>query len=131
MAVIVGLALLVIASGVGLTTYASVTPVWYFLGGASLLGGWWAWSEGTPFDLTTLGLCVGLIALSIRMASRALLFVSAVGLLAYLSYFAYEYFADVVGWPIALIALGLAMLGVGGWVMKLSRRIQQDGRSPL
>ena len=51
-------------------------------------------------------MCVGLIALSIRVASRALLFVSVVGLLAYLSYFAYEYFADVVGWPIALILAG-------------------------
>lgn len=124
MALVVGLVLLAIASRVSQTPHAPVTPFYYFLGGTLLLGGWWALCEGTALDLSTLGVSVGLIALSIRMASRTLLFVSAVGLLAYLSYFAYEYFADVVGWPIALIALGLAMLGVGGWVMKLSRRIQ-------
>lgn len=123
LAIAVGLAVLGTASVVSRTAHAPVTPFWYFVGSASLLGGWWVLWEGTALDLSTLGLSVALIALSIRTGSRTLLFVAAVGLLGYLSYFAYEYFADVVGWPIALILLGLAMLGVGGWVMKLSRRI--------
>jgi hypothetical protein len=122
-AVIVGLVALGAAWLVAQTSHVAVAPPWYFVGGGLLIGGWWAWFEGTAIDLSTLGLCVALVAVSIRAASRTLLFVSVVGLLAYLSYFAYEYFADVVGWPIALIVLGLAMIGIGGWAMKLGRTL--------
>ncbi len=128
-AAVLGSVALGMATVVARTPWVTIVPFWYFVGGGLLLGGWWAIFEDTIFDFSTLGLSVALVALSIRAASRTLLFVSVVGLLAYLSYFAYEYFADVIGWPITLIGLGLLMIGVGGWAMKLGRTIQAPSPS--
>ena len=40
-----------------------------------------------------------------------------------MSYFAFEYFADVIGWPVALIILGLCMMGLSAYAVKLGRKI--------
>lgn len=121
--VVLGISTLSLSWGIGRTAHTVITPFWYLVGGAFLLAVWWSLTEGTSMDLSTLGLSAALIWTSIRAASRSPLFVSVVGLLSYLSYFAYEYFADVIGWPISLILLGLVMIGVRGWAMKAGRRI--------
>jgi len=43
--------------------------------------------------------------LSVKVKSRTLLLVSTFALLGYLGYFTNQYFADILGWPIALIIL--------------------------
>jgi hypothetical protein len=121
--VVIGAALLGLAWVLGRTSHRVIAPFWFFVSGALLLGAWWSLTEGTAFDLSNLGLQALLIALSIRATSRSLLVASVIGLFAYLSYFAYEHFADVVGWPLTMIALGLAMIGISGWAVRLGRRM--------
>lgn len=122
-AIIVGLSALFLTDWANWRGYHAITPFWYFLSGAIFLGGVFAVVEGGPLEIVYLGINGFFVFLSIRLASRSLLFVSVAGLICYLSYFTYEYFADVIGWPIALIVMGLIMIGVSAYALRLGRSI--------
>lgn len=124
--IVMGISMLSLSWAVGKTAHRAMTPLWYFFGGITLLSSWWAVFEGTFLDLSYLGLNAFLVYLSIAAASRILLFVSVLGLLGYLGYFAEEYFADAVGWPVCLIVLGLVMMGLSAYAVKLGRRIAEQ-----
>lgn len=125
-ALIVGTSLLCLSWAADKSAHRAITPFWYFWGGAFVLGGFWDLVKETPLDLAYLGLNSFMIFLSIRVASRSLLFVSVLGLLCYLSYFTAEYFADVIGWPIALIVMGLIMIGLSAFALRLGRKIKSS-----
>lgn len=119
----VGTSLLLITYNTDKTPHRSIVPFWYFISGGILLCAYWNLVEGSFLDLSYLALNGFFIYLSIRLASRALLFVSVLGLFSYLSYFTYEYFADIIGWPIALIVMGLGMIGLSAYAFKLGQKI--------
>jgi hypothetical protein len=75
------------------------------LGAGLSLGGFW--------DILYIGLVFGVILLSVYLKSRAFLIFGALFLMAYLIKITGEYFADTIGWPIALIFAGFAVIGVG------------------
>ena len=122
-AIIVGFSALFLTYWANLHGYHAITPFWYFVGGGIFLGGSFAAVEGGSLEIVYLGINGFFVFLSIRLASRALLFVSVAGLICYLSYFTYEYFADVIGWPIAMIVMGLIMIGVSAYALRLGRSI--------
>lgn len=131
MAFIIGLSLLFLARHAAVSGHPGAAPFWYFIGGASLLAGVFGLVKGEPLELGYLAVNALLIYLSIVVASRSLLVVSVIGLIGYLSYFTYEYFADVIGWPVALIVMGLVMIGVSAYAFKLGQSIGKDGaRAP-
>lgn len=123
---IVGLSTLLLSFGIDKTAHRTITPFWYFLGGALLLWACWDMIEGTPLDLAFLGINAFLIYVSILAASRALLFVSVLGLIAYLGYFTEEYFADTVGWPVALILMGLVMIGISIFAVRIGQKMTRS-----
>jgi hypothetical protein len=127
--VIMGVSMLSLSWAVGKTMHRAITPFWYLVGGVTLLGAWWSWFEETPLDLSFLGVNALLVYVSIAAGSRTLLFVSVLGLLGYLGYFADEYFADVVGWPVCLIVLGFVMMGLSAYAVKLGRKIKRDAET--
>jgi hypothetical protein len=115
------------ASGCG---RGGVAPFWYFAGGGLLLAGAFGLVKDGPLELGYLGLNGGLIYLSILLSSRSLLFVSVAGLIGYLSYFTYEHFADVIGWPVALIVMGLVMIAVSAYAFRLGQGMTGTGPKP-
>lgn len=123
-----GISILCLTWALAQTANRGITPFWYFVGGVCLLSGWWAVFEGTWLDISFLGVSALLTYLSIVAGSRMLLLVSVLGLLGYLAYFAEKYFADAVGWPICLIVLGLVMMGLSAYAVKLGRKIGEQGR---
>ena len=125
-ALLVGLSLLFLTYWANLRGYHSITPFWYFVSGGMFLGGIFAVVEGEMLEIVYLGFNGFFVFLSIRLASRSLLFVSVVGLIGYLSYFTYEHFANVIGWPIALIFMGLIMIGGSAFALRLGRSIRSD-----
>jgi hypothetical protein len=48
---------------------------------------------------------------------------SVIVLLSYLGYFTQEYFADTLGWPIALIVFGAVLLAASGFAIRLGQRM--------
>ena len=125
---ITGLSLFLICYNVDKTAHRTITPFWYFISTGLILCSFWNLVEGSPLDIAYLMLNGFFIYLSIRLTSRTVLFVSVIGLLSYLSYFTYEYFADIIGWPIALIVMGLAMIGLSTYAVKLGQKIK-DART--
>jgi hypothetical protein len=60
------------------------------------------------------------------MHSRTLLLVSTFALLGFLGYYTEEYFADVTGWPIALMIMGFLLIGVSAYAVKLGQKIKHE-----
>ena len=64
----------------------------------------------------------GGIAYAAYAQSRGILFVSTIGLISYFAYITAEYFADSIGWPLALILLGFVLIGVGYGSIKVNKK---------
>ena len=124
----VGLSALFLGHFAAMRGHHAITPFWYFIGGGCLLGGVFAAVQVGPAEIAYLGVNGFLVYLSIRLASRAMLVVAVLGLIGYLSYFTYQYFANVIGWPVALIVMGLVMIGVSAYAFKLGRGMGGAGR---
>ncbi len=124
----VGLSALFLSHFAAMRGYHAITPFWYFVGGGCLLGGTFALLQGGPAEIAYLGVNGFLVYLSIRLASRAMLAVSVFGLIGYLSYFTYEYFANVIGWPVAMIVMGMVMIGLSAYAFKLGQGIKDAKR---
>ncbi|MDX1735927.1 MAG: hypothetical protein R3228_16245 [Halioglobus sp.] len=119
---IVGLSLLLLSFGIDKTSQRGITPFWFFVGGAAFLWGVFELIEGTPFHLVYLGLTAFMIYLSTVARSRTLLFVSTLAMIGYLGYFTAEYFVDSTGWPVALVFMGLALIGVSNMALRVNRK---------
>lgn len=123
-AVAMGLSLLCLGAAADGTPHRAISPFWYFVGTSWLLGGFFELVSGSAFELLSLGITAFMIWLSIRLASRTVLFVSVITLMGWLAWYTSKYFADVTGWPVALIVLGLMMIGVSAYAVKLGRQIR-------
>ena len=91
-----------------------------FLGSALALGGWKP-SQNAFWELVFPGLAFGVLYLSVQLRSKALLTFGSIFLGAYLAKITGEYFSDSMGWPLALIVLGLLLMGVGFLTFRLTR----------
>lgn len=69
-------------------------------------------------------LAVGGMLLATKIQDRILLFVSTVALISYVIYLTGEYFANSIGWPLALVLLGFVIIGLGYTSIKLSKSYQ-------
>jgi hypothetical protein len=67
-------------------------------------------------------LTIGGLFLSIKLKSRSLLVVSTCFLIAYVTYITSEYFADSLGWPVTLVLLGFAFIGLGYMSVRINKK---------
>lgn len=111
---LIGIVYLLLAYSFEETWNRKLVSVLNFFGALALLGA----SFDRVFDsgfwqilfFIVVALCV---SLSVYRKSRAILVVSTLFLIAHFTYITSEYFADSIGWPIALIILGLVFIGLG------------------
>lgn len=123
--VTLGFSILAFAWHIDTTQHRAISPFWYFIGGIGLFWSVFDIVEGLfPFDLSYLLLAVYVMLLSVKIRSRTLLLVSTCALLGFLGYFTHEYFKDVTGWPIALILMGLFLVGTSAFAVKLGKKIR-------
>jgi hypothetical protein len=120
-ALVLGASLVLTAVGVDRTPHRMMTPVWYLFGAVGVLYGIFDIVESTPFELLFLLAAAGFVYLSVALHSRTLLFVATAGILSYTAWFTGEYFADSVGWPIALIIFGLFLIGLSALALRIDR----------
>lgn len=124
-ATVLGLSGLMVTAAVNRTAFRAFVPFTYILFAACFAGGLFSLLVDTRGDVLLLGAAYLMIFASVRAHSRALLFAGVITAFAYLCYFTDRYFADTVGWPVALIALGLIMLGLSAYALRLGNKIKQ------
>jgi hypothetical protein len=98
--------------------------LWNFFGSSLLFaafGGLWM---NTSFDILFPAIPAFILYLSLQLQSRALLLSSILALLSFISYYTAEYFADVVGWPLALMAMGFALIILCRFALKMSAQMK-------
>jgi hypothetical protein len=119
---ITGLSLMLVTFGIDQTSHRSITPFWYFLGSALFLWAAFELLEDTPANILYLGICAFMIYVSTLARSRTVLFTSTLAMMGYLGYFTSEYFANSVGWPVALIVMGLILIGLSNLALRINRK---------
>lgn len=121
--VAIGISGLMVAWGIDQTNHRSITPFYYFCMSGIVAIASYDLLEETHFDALLVGVSCILIYVAMIAASRTILTVAVISLLGYLVYFTGEYFKNIVGWPIALIVLGLVMIGISAYAVKIGKRI--------
>jgi hypothetical protein len=124
-AMVLGASLLLVAIGIGRTPYREITPFWYLVGAFAFLAGLFDFVKRSPGEILYLGAAASFVYLSVVVHSRTLLITATLGILAYTGWFTGEHFADSVGWPLALIAFGIFMIGLSAVAFRIDRNYVQ------
>ncbi len=119
---IIGTSLLCIAYAANNSRHIAISPFFYFVGSITLLFATFNAIKGEAFEAVFLGLSIFLIFISTLTKSRPLLLVSTIATVSYISYFTAEHFADVIGWPMVLIFIGLISVGLGSLAMRINNK---------
>jgi hypothetical protein len=120
-AAILGGSMVLMAVGIDRTVHKDITPFWYFVGSAAFLGGFFDLVERTPVELLFIAVAAGFVYLSVAVHSRTLLVVATLAILAYTGWYTGQHFADSIGWPLALVAFGLFMIGLSALAVRIDR----------
>jgi hypothetical protein len=106
------------------SSYISLYPFWMFMGAGYFYAGAFEFVRETPFEVLFAALPAFGIYGALVIRSRAILAISVLALIGFISYFTGKYFADTVGWPLLLMFLGFVTLGAGFLFARLSGRIK-------
>ncbi len=95
----------------------------YFIGSILFYSGLFDLVQDTPVELLYLAVTAAILYVCVVLQSRALLLTTVFAMLGFIGYFSAEHFANSLGWPVTLILMGVAFLGVGTMAIKVKRRI--------
>lgn len=119
---VIGSSLLCLAYAIQRSKHMAIAPFWYFVGAVILLWSIFEWVEGSLFEPIYLGMTAFMIFLSTFVRSRTLLLVGTLAMLIYIGYYTAEHFANAVGWPIALVIIGIALIGLSALAIRLNNQ---------
>lgn len=119
---VIGISLMCIAYALNQSRHLAIAPYWYFVGAIILMWSVFEAVENTPFELVYLGLSALLIFLSTYVRSRTLLLVGTLSMLVYIGYYTAKHFANTVGWPIALVMIGIALIALSSLAVRLNNK---------
>ncbi|HRQ61054.1 MAG TPA: hypothetical protein PLO23_06040 [Alphaproteobacteria bacterium] len=121
-ALITGLSMMAMAEW--LKTQSRLVPLWNFFGSSLFFSAAMGILYLSAFDIIFPILPAAMLMVSMKLHSRALLLSSILALLSFISYYTAEYFANTVGWPIALMLMGFAMIGLCTMALRMNNRIK-------
>jgi hypothetical protein len=101
-------------------TRKSVQNYFYAFGTLAILGA--GISFGGAFDLIFIAFIFAAFYGSVYLKSGAMLGLGALFLMAHIIKLTSKYFVDSIGWPVALIAIGFFVIGVGYLTFYLNRK---------
>ncbi len=122
--VLIGLSIMLTAFGLQKEgRYLRLVGLGYFVGSILFYSGLFDLLQNTLLEFGFFAATASALYACLVIQSRALLLTTVVAMLSYIGYFSAEYFADSLGWPITLVLIGLASLGVGSLAIKVKRKI--------
>jgi hypothetical protein len=95
----------------------------YFIGSVMAYSGLFDLVRSTPFELGYLAVSASMLYACVVLQSRALLFTTVIAMLGFIGFYTAKHFANSLGWPITLVLMGVAFLGVGTIALRVKRRI--------
>lgn len=105
------------------TDKENLTGPLYCLGSAATLGAGFALTFFQDVWVVLYFIVIlAAIYLSTVLRSRSMLLFGAIALVAQLAHISFEYFADSLGWPLALILAGFMLIGVGYGTFYLNKK---------
>ena len=119
--IVVGASILSAAVAVDRAGRSEITPFWYFCGALGVLTGLFDFVKRTPLEILVIAAAAGFVYASVVLHSRTLLAVATLAILAYTGWFTGEHFVDSVGWPLALVAFGLTLIGLSAVAFRIDR----------
>ena len=119
---VIGVSLICVAYALQQSKHMAIAPFWYFVGGVILMWSVFEAVENTPLELLYLGLSALMIFLSTYVRSRALLGVGTLAMLIYIGYYTAKHFANTLGWPIALVVIGVALIALSSLAVRLNSK---------
>lgn len=123
---VMGVSLMCIAYALNQSRHSAIAAFWYVVGSITLLSVAFDAVKNTPFEVSYLGLSALIIFVSTMVRSRSLLVVGTISMLFYVGYYTAEHFANVVGWPIALMIIGVVLIALSSVAVKLNRKYIQS-----
>ena len=111
---------------VSLSKYLYAFGIFGFLGAALSLGGWKP-EQNMFWVLIYPLLAFGTLLTSVYIKSKSFLTWGTLFLMAYILKITSEYFGDSLGWPLALVIAGLAMIGAGYMSISLKNKYLSGG----
>lgn len=123
----IGMGYLLLGYYLSKTSQAALRGIMYgfgavgFLGAAMALGGWTP-NQNVFWELIYPLLVFGLIYLSVPTKSKALLTFGTLFLIGYVIKITNEYFTSGLGWPLALVLCGFAIMGIGYYAVRFNKK---------
>ena len=105
-----------------LTAWLYAVGSFMFLSAAFALGGFKP-NVNQLWEIGFVAICFGMMALSVFLKSRATLIIASLYLMGYILKLTAEYFSNVIGWPLALIASGFLLIGIGYGTFIINKRL--------
>lgn len=124
---IVGLSYLLLAYAFRYGWNIKLVDIIYFFGITGFLGA--AFSrvfDSEIWQALFFLIVIGGLFLAVNMKNRSVLVMSTLFLIAHVSYITSEYFADSIGWPIALVILGFIFIGLGYASIAINKKYIQN-----
>ena len=115
-----GVSLLCVGWSLDRSPHRAIAGLVYFFGAALALEETYSWLRREPLEILFLGAACGVVVLAAAARSRSLLVVGTAGLVGYIADFIYQHFADNLGAPLALMAMGLVFLGLGAAAVRIN-----------
>ncbi len=120
--IVIGTSLLLIAYALNQSKYSAIAAFWYFIGAVLQLWSVFEVVKNSALEPFYLGVCAFLIFISTSVRSRTLLLVGTLAMLFYIGYYTAKHFANTVGWPIALVMIGVALIALSSLAVKLNNK---------
>lgn len=119
---IIGASLLSIAYGLRDSIYQRTLQLAYLFGSLMFLFAVFDILRNTPFEVLYLAVTCFMIYMSVMALSTTLLIVSVLAMLSYIGYFTAEHFVRSVGWPLALIVLGVLFFIISASALRIKKK---------
>jgi hypothetical protein len=100
-----------------------LTGLGYFIGSIMAYSGLFDLVHNTSFELVYLAVAASMLYACVVLQSRALLFTTVIAMLGFIGFYTAKHFANSLGWPVTLVLMGVAFLGVGTIAMRVKRQI--------
>lgn len=100
-----------------------LASIGYFIGSIMAYSGLFDLVQNTSFELLYLAVTASVLYICLVLQSPALLLTTVIAMLSFIGYYSAEYFANSLGWPITLVLMGVAFLGVGTVALNVKRRM--------